>query len=419
MIEDAYIARTPGSAAIGPRAERVMPAGETRAAGYHRPYPLTLERGNGARVWDIDGNEFIDLTNNFTSLVHGHAYPPIVEAAERAIRGGTAWPARNPHQVDLAELLVERVPSVEMVRFCNSGTEAAMLAMQVARTVTGRKKVLMARYGYHGSHEVFEHGFMADTMDPWPHTLTAEYGNAASFEAILTEEGDDIAAVFLEGVMGSAGIVSAPREFFTTVQAATAAAGAVFVLDEVITFRMSTGGQQRLLGIEPDLTMFGKLIGGGFPVGAIGGRRDLMSVLDPRSGKLFHSGTFNGNPVTTAAGTVSVRELTAERIAIMDGQAEELETAMKASAARHGLPFSVRRASSLLNVYFAETPPSANLKRADGRAAALFHLAGMNHGLYFASRGMIVLSTVLTDSDIREVAQRADAAIADVAAELG
>jgi glutamate-1-semialdehyde 2,1-aminomutase len=181
---------------------------------------------------------------------------------------------------------------------------------------------------------------------------------------------------------------------------------------------MSTGGQQKLLGITPDLTMFGKLIGGGFPVGAIGGRRDLMSVLDPRSGKLFHSGTFNGNPVTTAAGCVSVRELTAERIAIMDGQAQEFETAVRKSAERYKLPFSVRRSGSLLNVYFVDTPPKANLTRADSRAAAKFHLAGMNHGLYFASRGMIVLSTVITEADMKEILQRADAALADVANEL-
>ena len=160
------------------------------------------------------------------------------------------------------------------------------------------------------------------------------------------------------------------------------------------------------------------IVGGGFPVGAIGGRRDLMSVLDPRAGKLFHSGTFNGNPVTTAAGCVSVRELTAERIAIMDGQAQEFEAAVRKSAERYKLPFSVRRAGSLLNVYFVDTPPKANLTRADGRAAAKFDLAVMNHGLYFASRGMIVLSTVITESDMKEIGQRADAALADVANEL-
>ncbi|MBI5949411.1 MAG: aminotransferase class III-fold pyridoxal phosphate-dependent enzyme [Chloroflexi bacterium] len=416
-IEETYVARTPGSAEIGPRAERVMPAGETRAAGYHRPYPLTLTHGAGARVWDVDGNEYVDLTYNFTSLVHGHGYAPIVEAAEKQIRGGTAWPARNPHQVELAEMLVDRVQSVEMVRFCNSGTEAAMLAMQVARHATGRKKVLMARYGYHGSHEVFEHGFMADTMGEWDHTLTAEFGNAESFEAVLSEQGDEIAAVFLESVMGSAGIVEGSKAFFDRVIAATHAAGAIFVLDEVITFRMSTGGQQKVLGITPDITMFGKLIGGGFPVGAIGGRRDLMRILDPREGKLFHSGTFNGNPVTTAAGVVSVRDLTSEKIAIMHGQAEELEAAFRKSAAKRNLPFSVRRSGSLMNLYFTEEPPRANLTRPDGRMMGKFHLAGMNHGLYFASRGMIVLATVLTDTDIAEIAQRADAAMADVAAE--
>ena len=417
MIEETYLSRTAKSASLGARAEVVMPAGETRAAAYHSPYPLTFARGQGLRVWDVDGNEYIDLNYNFTSLVHGHAYPPIVEAAERVIREGTAWPPRNVHQIELAELLAERVPSVEMVRFCNSGTEAAMLAMQVARTVTGRRKVLMARYGYHGSHEVFEHGFRADFTGGWPHTLVAEYGNPESFESVLAEHGEEIAAVFLEGVMGSAGIISAPREFFERVQTAASASGAIFVLDEVITFRMSTGGQQKLLGIAPDLTLFGKVIGGGFPVGAIGGRRELMSVLDPRKRRMFHSGTFNGNPVTTAAGMVSVRELTDERIAVMDRQAAELEGALRRSAGRYGLPFSVRRAGSLLNVYFCETPPTATLVRQDDQLMKKFHLAGMNHGLYFASRGMLVLATVLGDAHMAEIAQRLKAAMADVAAE--
>ena len=190
-IESTYIARTPQSAAMGPRAQKVMPAGETRAAGYHTPYPLTI------------AHAYIDLSNNFTSLLHGHAYPPIVEAVSRVIGAGTAWPARNHSQIELAELITSRVPSIDLVRFCNSGSEANMLALHVARTHTGRTKVLMARFGYHGSHEAFEAGFFGNQGDhTWPHTITAPWGDAEAFERILAEQGDEIAAVFLEGFMG-------------------------------------------------------------------------------------------------------------------------------------------------------------------------------------------------------------------------
>ncbi|MBA4179836.1 MAG: hypothetical protein C0506_04535 [Anaerolinea sp.] len=412
-IHHTYLSRTPASRELGERAEAVMPAGETRAAGYHAPYPLTLVRGDGARVWDLDGNEYFDVICNYTSLVHGHNYAPIVEAATNAIRRGTAWPARNLHQVELAELLANRVASVDSVRFCNSGTEAGMLALQVARAATGRTKLLMARGGYHGSHEAFVAG--GASAPAWEHTLTAKWGDAAGFEAVLTERGHEIAAVFLEGAPG--GIGYAPPEFFTRVQAAASKAGAVFVLDEVITFRMSTGGYQKELGIRPDLTMFGKLIGGGFPVGAIGGRRDLMDLLDPRRGVFSHSGTFNGNPVTTAAGVVSVRELTPERIAIMAGQAEELDGRLKAAAAAAALDVTVRRIGSLLHITFNAASPDPEAARAVNEKNGLFHLAAMNRGVYLSARGLMSLSTVLTEADLDSIAERLGEAIGDVAAE--
>jgi glutamate-1-semialdehyde 2,1-aminomutase len=275
----------------------------------------------------------------------------------------------------------------------------------------------MARFGYHGSHEVFEAGFFGNEGERhWPHTIVATWGRADEFEAILAEQGHEIAAVFLEAAMGSSGLVGAPTEFFQRVIGATHRAGAVFVLDEVITLRMATGGHQANLGISPDLTTLGKIIGGGHPVGAVGGRADLMNLLHPTRGKIFHSGTFNGNPVTTTAGVKSLAALDAPTIARMAAQAERLETRLASGAAAVGLPFSSRRIGSLLNIYFTDTPPDANLLRADASIMRLVHLAGMNHGLYFASRGLVVLSTVMTDADVGEVADRFDAVFADVAA---
>jgi len=191
----------------------------------------------------------------------------------------------------------------------------------------------------------------------------------------------------------------------------------VFVLDEVITLRLSTGGHQVNLGITPDLTTLGKIIGGGYPVGAVGGRADLMDLLDPTRGRIFHSGTFNGNPVTTAAGVVSYGHLTSDAVTRMAMQADRLESHLADSAARAGLPFSCRKVGSLLNMYFSDVLPTASLVRDDMEAMRLVHLAGMNHGLYFASRGLLVLSTVMTDKHIDEICNRFDAVFADVAIE--
>ncbi|MXY53516.1 MAG: aminotransferase class III-fold pyridoxal phosphate-dependent enzyme [Gammaproteobacteria bacterium] len=411
-----YESNTRGSAAAQRRAHASVVGGNSRGAAYHRPYPLTLVRAEGATVVDVDGREYLDFINNFTSLVHGHAYPPILEAVSRQVAQGTAWVANNEWQTELAETLIERVASFESVRFTNSGTEAGMLALQIARTITGRTKVLMARYGYHGSLEEFEVG-SAPGLYPdraKDRTLLGTYNDAESFEAVLAEHGDDIAAVVLEPVMGAGGVISATPEFLTRVRDAAHAAGALLVFDEVIAFRLATGGTQSLVGIEPDLTMLGKLIGGGFPVGGVGGKREYLEIFDPENPRGMHSGTYNGNPVTMTAGLVSVRELTAERIRIMEELGERLAASLARSAGQHGLPLGLNRCGSLLQVYFSDEAEGEG----PDRMSAL-HLAALNHGLMFASRGMICLSTVMDETLIDEAAQRADAAMEDVARELG
>jgi glutamate-1-semialdehyde 2,1-aminomutase len=279
----------------------------------------------------------------------------------------------------------------------------------------------MARYGYHGSHEDFEAGTgrSAAHVPGADATLTATYGDIASFESVLRDHGPQIAAVFVEGVMGAGGVVSAPPAFFAPLLDATHRAGAIFVLDEVITLRLAVGGHQRTLGLRPDLTTFGKLIGGGFPVGAVGGRQELMSLLDPRTNKMFHSGTFNGNPVTCAAGVASVSHLTADRIGELDRLGERLADGLTTAAASAHLPFSLRRVGSLFNLYLQAELPAANPLRSDTAEIALLHLAGMNHGLYFAPRGMLTLSTPLDDAAIDDMTARFAAAFDSVTPHLG
>ncbi len=419
-ILETYKKNTPKSAKADARARKSISGGNSRGAAVWAPHTLMMQQGSGSKIVDLDGNEYIDLINNYTSLIHGHAYPPITEAVTRQISNGTAWTANNEWQSELAETLIDRIPAAESVRFGNSGSEAALLALQVARVVTHRLKILMARYGYHGAMMEFEIGsydgvFNFDYADT---TYLGTYNDSESFEKILAEHGSEIAAVFVEPIMGAGGIISATPEFLERTRAAAHAAGALFICDEVITYRMSTGGVQEIHELEPDITMLGKLIGGGFPVGAIAGKTEYLSIFDPESPKSAHSGTFAGNPVTMAAGVVSTRELTKERIDHMASLCERLDASVTASARKVGLPISVNRSGSLMNLFFQDQAPRAVQERDDAQAISLFYLAALNHGVIMAPRGCIALSTVMDEALIDEAGERVAAAMADVADEL-
>lgn len=415
-IHTTYLDRTPSSAEIFKRATRLMPGGTSRQASFWAPYPLTIDRGEGAYFHDLDGNRYLDLLNNYTALVHGHAYPPIVEAVRKQIGRGTGWAAANEAQIQLAQTIVDRVPSIEQIRFTNSGTESSALAFTIARVVTGRNKLLMARYGYHGSLLDFELG---TSGKEGPLTYLADYNDLAGFEAVLDEHGDDIAAVFLEPVLGAGGIIAGEEKFLHGVRRAARKAGALFVLDEVLTLRFAVGGCQQALGLVPDLTMLGKIIGGGFPVGAVGGSRELLKIFDPADMRVFHTGTFNANPVTMVAGEVSLQELTAERIERMSRLRKNLQTGLTAIAKKNSLPLSMYHYGSCLNLYFSESVPHSSAVREDDELIGKFHIACLNQGLFIAPRGLIALSTVITDDDISAALESADSAMQDVSAESG
>ncbi|MGE4657649.1 MAG: aminotransferase class III-fold pyridoxal phosphate-dependent enzyme [Gammaproteobacteria bacterium] len=414
-IEKVYLRRTERSGIAFRRAKKVLPGGNTRQSAFWNPYPLTIERASGCYVWDLDGHRYIDLANNYTTLVHGHAYPPILKAVKNRFREGTCWTASTLDQTILAEQITDRVPRADLVRFTNSGSEAANLALTIARTVTGREKVLMARYGYHGSLLEFESGH---TNRPWPMTFLADYNDSESFIRVLDKHRDEIAAVFLEPVLGAGGIIAGERDFLCTVIEATREAGAVFVLDEVLTFRLALGGLQTELDIAPDLSMFGKFIGGGYPVGAVAGQCNLMQVLDPTQGHIFHSGTFNGNPVTMAAGVVSLQELTLERIQTMSMLADRFRRLLIDASLSLGLPLTVNQSSSIMQLYFSNDALLPSGHRDADQIMARFHLAALNRGLLVAPRGLIALSTVMTETVIDEAAECARAAMNDVANEL-
>jgi len=404
-----------------------MPGGDTRTGTFHLPYPIFAARGQGCRLWDADGNEYLDFLNNFTSLLHGHGEPHVHEAIVAQATQGTVHGTANELQVRLAETLVARVSSVEQVRFCNSGTEATLFAIRAARAFTGKTKILKMEGGYHGSHD-----WVSVAMaPPYDTKATAGLSPGALSEVLLGSFNDldftaalvrkhrhELAAVIVEPMMGAAGGIVAEPEFLRGLRAVTEECGVLLILDEIITFRLGYGGLQGHFGIRPDLTAFGKIIGGGLPVGAFGGRADVMAGYDPtRPGTIAHSGTYNGNAATMAAGLKTLERFPESAVAALNQSGDALRAGLNDVLARAGIDAVVAGFGSLLQVHFL-TPPlrsARDANRGDRRLLRLLHLGLLTTGIFAPSRQMYVLSTAMTPDVLRTMADRFEAVIADIA----
>jgi glutamate-1-semialdehyde 2,1-aminomutase len=424
---DRYRQRTAQSEAWYQRARRVMPGGDTRTGTFHLPYPIFAERGQGCRLWDADGNEYLDFLNNFTSLLHGHAHPGVHEAMFAQGTQGTVHGTANSLQVRLAELLVERVPSVEQVRFCNSGTEATLFALRAAKAFTGKSKIMKMEGGYHGSHD-----WVSVAMAP-PYETKAKAGlspgavaevvlgsyNDLDYTAeLIRKHRDQLAAVIVEPVMGAGGGIVADPAFVRGLREVTAECGVLLVLDEIITFRLGYGGMQEHLGVRPDLTTFGKIIGGGLPIGAFGGRAEVMATYDPtRPGTIAHSGTYNGNAATMAAGIRTLELFPRSAVEELNRKGDALRARLADVLGRSGIDGIVAGFGSIMQVHFA-APPLRNARdaeRGDRRRLRLLHLGLLVSGVFGPSRQMYVLSTAMSDDVLAEMAARFEATVGRIA----
>jgi glutamate-1-semialdehyde 2,1-aminomutase len=409
--------RTPQSEIWYQRACRVMPGGDTRTGTFHLPYPLFAERGQGCRLWDVDGNEYFDFLNNFTSLVHGHAHPDVLQAIDAQARDGTVHGTAHPLQVRLAEMLAERVPSVEQVRFCNSGTEATLHALRAAKAFTGKTKIMKMEGGYHGSHDWVS----VATAPPYEMKATSGLSPGALAEVLLGCYNDadytadlirkhrhELAAVIVEPMMGASGAIVAAREFLQTLREVTMECGVLLILDEIITFRLALGGLQEHFGVRPDLTTFGKIIGGGLPIGAFGGRVDVMATYDPtRRGSISHSGTYNGNAAAMAAGIRTLELFDRAAIAGLNRKGDVHRARLNAVLGMHGVAGQVVGFGSVMQIHFAP-PPLTNARdthRADSRLLRLLHLGMLTSGIFAAARQVYVLSTPMTDDVLDRMAR--------------
>jgi len=425
-----YTARTPRSAELYTRAVESFPGGDTRTGTFFLPYPTFMARGAGVHLWDVDGNEYVDFLGNFTSLIHGHAHPRITRAIAEQAAQGTAFPFPGEPALRLAEAIRGRVPSMERLRFCNSGTEAVMGAVRAARAFTGRSKILKMEGGYHGSADVAQVS-VSPGLDgpPYPtgraqgpgvpdgvtgDVLVAPYNDLAAAQALVRAHRGELAAVILEPHLTAAGVIPAERDFLVGLRDVTRECGVLLILDEIITLRLARGGGQALYGIVPDLTTVAKIIGGGLPVGAFGGRADIMASFDPRGrATIGHSGTFNGNAVTMAAGVAALELLTDEAQGYIDTLGSRLRAGLQQALAAGGVVAHVTGTGSLAHVHFHPGPVRSyrDAAHGDGEASRLLHLALLERGFVCASRGMFATSTVMSTADVDALV----AAVQDIA----
>jgi len=380
------------------RAEGLFPGGVNspvrafRAVG--RP-PLVLERGAGADVWDVDGRRYVDYIGAWGPAILGHAHPTVVAAVVEAARNGFALGATHPLEIELGEAIRNAMPSIERLRFTSSGTEAVMSAIRLARAATGRDLVVKFAGGYHGHADgllveagsgVATQGIPGSAGVPEATaalTLVLPYNDPEAFSLAFAQHPEKIAAVIVEPVAANVGVVPPAAGFLEHLREATRADGALLIFDEVITgFRVGPGGAQDRFGIRPDLTTLGKIIGGGMPIGAYGGRADLMDLVAP-AGTVYQAGTLSGHPLTMAAGIATLAELTEERYVELEERSDALASGLRAAATQAGRAVSIARVGSLLTVFFRPTAPrnAAEALTADRSAYARFFGAMLDRGI--------------------------------------
>jgi glutamate-1-semialdehyde 2,1-aminomutase len=389
--------------------------------------PPFIARGEGAYVWDVDGNKYIDCVGSWGPLILGHARPEVVKSVCEAVGRGMTFGAPTEIEVLLARQIVEAVPSIESVRLVNSGTEAVMSAVRLARAFTGRSKVVKFEGGYHGHSDglLVRAGSGLATLglpscpgvpEAWAaETLVLPYNNLTALQDLLASRGEETACVLIEPAAGNMGVVLPEGGFLEGIRRAADEAGCLVIFDEVITgFRLHYGGAQSLYGVKPDLTVLGKIVGGGFPIGAFGGRREIMEMLAP-SGPVYQAGTLSGNPAACAAGLATLRILCEENpYPLLQRRTESLGKGIQKAALRSGIPVTINQVGSMLTVFFCEPPVrdySTAARSSTQQYAAFFH-AMLEQGVYLPPSQFesLFISTAHTENDVERICAAAETA---------
>ena len=418
------------SAALFARAQGVLPGGNSRTTVYMAPYPPYAASGEGCWITDVEGDRRLDCLNNYTALIHGHAHSAIVEAATRRLAHGASFPMPTPEEIELAALLCERLPSAERVRFTNSGSEAVMIAIKGARAFTGRSKIAKFEGAYHGSYDYAEVS-LASTPDDWgslaapastsysrgtppavlDDVVVLPFNHTAEAVARIEQRARDLAAVLVDPVPNRVGLVPARAEFLRALRDVTRRHGIVLIFDEVISFRVGYHGAQGAFGVTPDMTTLGKIIGGGFPVGAVAGRADVMAVFDPTRGTPAapHGGTFNANPVTMAAGLAAMRLLTPDAFKRLDELGARLRASLDDCFKQAGVPGRVAGLGSLFRLHAVDRELSdyRSTRTTPAESERLVRLVRrlMEHGVLMSITGLGCLSTAMAESELEALVE--------------
>ncbi|MCH9039313.1 MAG: aspartate aminotransferase family protein, partial [Chloroflexi bacterium] len=366
-----FVASTPNSKRLQQEASKYLPGGSSRGTAFFAPYPAFVDHGEGLHVYDVDGNRYLDFMINATSLVLGHAHPDIVRVLQEQAAKGTAFSGPTESQIRLAKILCDRVPSMDSIRFTNSGTEGTMMAIRAARAFTGRHKIAKIEGGYHGSHEYASISVhpSADKLDPDETTPIPEhpgqppsiaedvivlpFNDLETSRRVLRQHEAEISCVIMEPVVSGFGYLPANPDYLQGMRKLTQELDMLLIFDEVQSLRLAPGGAQEAFGVIPDMTTFGKIIGGGMAVGAFGGRQDIMDLFDPTQGAtLAHAGTFNANPMTMLAGEVVMNHLTPEVYGRMNGLGEMLRQKLRAVFDELEVDVQVTGVGSMFGMHF-------------------------------------------------------------------
>jgi glutamate-1-semialdehyde 2,1-aminomutase len=426
-VLDSVSRQTGRSQDLFARAARLIPGGVNSPVRAFRAVgggPLFVARAEGDRIWDADGNSYLDYVGSWGPLILGHARPAVVEAIRDAAGRGSTYGAPTESEIELAELIAEAMPSIEMIRFTSSGTEATMSAIRVARAFTGRDRIIKFDGCYHGHADMLlakagsgvatlglpdSMGVPAATVE---NTMVVPYNDLTAVAEVFSRYPDEIAAIIVEPIAANMGVVPPAPGFLEGLQALARQNGALVVFDEVITgFRVGLGGAQNLYGIRPDLTCLGKIIGGGLPVGAYGGRRDIMSMIAP-AGPVYQAGTLSGNPLAMAAGIATLKILRDSNPYEEIGRRTETLTLGLADAARRsGVETTIQRAGSLFTTFFTSQPVTdyATARTSDAKAYAAFFRRMLDSGIYLAPSQFeaAFVSTAHSDSGVDETIEAA------------
>ena len=421
---DRYVQSTPKSKALWEDAKNYMPGGDSRNSIFWAPYPIFVDHASGCHVVDSDGVDRLDFIGTMTTLVLGHSPKPVVDAVQEQMTQGVVYNAPNTHQIRLAKLLCERIPSFDLVRFTNSGTEATLNTIRAARAVTGKSKIAKVEGGYHGSHDQVSvsvrvnpakagersrpdamaatEGLGEGTLDQ---VVVMPFNETAVAREILESHKDELAGVIIEPMLGSVGMLPATPEFLTMLREFTKANGIILIFDEVISYRAASGGAQEYYGITPDMTSLGKIIGGGFSIGAFGGSKAIMDLYDPTVAggpRVAHAGTFNANPVTMLAGAATLEELTPEVYRKLAEMTEYLRSGVLQVGADLETPVQVTGLGSLFGLHFTgqELIGYRDIAAEDSAFRHQVFLGLLNEGILMAANLVGAVSTEIDEKEI-------------------